>query len=224
MNDLDLFVNTSDSSNNALNDQNQLKERLLDEERKNLQLQQYVQQIKQQHATLMNYLNQSSNKQQLPNLGENSHTMNTDLNLSFLDNFSQVNTNFSNSSTLLIEASKDNRMKQLEIQIQQLQDELNATRNCLHQKTSNENFNDLSTNNPSNSVNTTIQSNNVSPQINSHQIPVNNTCNNSNNTPSSNLPNSSNLATQIELLKTNEKFLKEKVLTYFYNFIQFWKR
>jgi hypothetical protein len=215
-----------------------LKERLIDEERKNFQLSQYIQQIKQQHATLMSHFasstttsvnnnnsNSLGNKQQQQQQQQQhesySSANNSDLNLSFLDN-SNAATNLGNSNLLMEATSKDTRMKQLEIQVQQLQDELNVARSNLahqqqQQRSSNENFNDLaaalSSNNNAggggggggvgggHSLNSANHSTHVSPH---HQYPV--------NSSSSSLPNSaSNLSTQIELLKTNEKFLKEKV-------------
>lgn len=210
MADMDLLNSHLDPTNSAsllLNEQNMLKERLLEEERKNFHLQQCIQQIKQQHSSLMTSIgNLSNNKAQNDSYNINQNNFST-------SSVADFNMPFDSShSNLLIEANtKETRMKQLEIQVQQLQDELNATKNSMQHRSSNENFNSetIGNTNPASMANSAIQSTHVSPQ----PVSASSNTNNNNTTNSSHLPASaSNLATQVELLKTNERFLKEKVI------------
>lgn len=142
-----------------LNDQTILKERLIEEERKNLQLQQCIQQIKQQHAQLMSQLANSSNTNISIKLEPSS------------DNHSNEH------QSLLMEANggksaDTSRMKQLEVQMQHLQDELTAVKTNADVVAAS---------------NSTLNSTHASP----HSIGVS--------------------TSQMELMKSNEKFLKEKV-------------
>lgn len=136
-----------------MNEHGLLRERLAEEERKNAQLQQFIKQLQQQNSSLMTLAVSTSNSS---NLGANQ--------LNGTNEFGLDPSGSNHSSSLLIEA-KDSRMKQLEIQVQQLQDELNAT------KTS------ISRNNLSNesSLDAATHSTGVSPQHNRahHQTPVN---------------------------------------------------
>ena len=98
-------------------------------------------------------------------------------------------------------------MKQLEIQIQQLQEELNIAKNNIHiRSVNNSSGENLET------TSSTLHSTHVSPQQSNN--------NNQNSQQTSSLlqnsssnPSYSSSSNQIELLKTNEKFLKEKVRT-----------
>jgi ELKS/RAB6-interacting/CAST family protein 1 len=132
-----------------MNEHGLLRDRLAEEERRNAQLQQFIKQLQQQNSSLMTLAVSTSNSS---NLGANQLNGGTN----------EFDSN--HSSSLLIEA-KDSRMKQLEIQVQQLQDELNAT------KTS------ISRNNLSNesSLDAAAHSTGVSPQHSRapHQTPVN---------------------------------------------------
>ena len=155
-----------------------LRERLSEEERKNLQLQQFVQQLQQQKSSLINQLSINSN-----------NFLNGELNLSLNNNNNNNINNDSksfttNNNTLLMEA-KDSRMKQLENQVNQLQEELNATKNSI-------NRNHLS--NESYDITSSIH---VSPQ--QHQ-------------QSNHLSPASSTSSQLEQLRANEKFFKEKVI------------
>ena len=149
-----------------INETANLKEKLLEEERKNIQMQQCIQQMKQQHAQLMAQLGSSNNDSFNPEATSNS----TD-----------------DRSNLLIETGRkeSSRMKQLEVQVQQMQEEMNkaAAAAAMHHTV------EMSSSN--------IQSAQVSPHLaNSSHLPAS---------------SSSNLNTQYELLKANERFLKEKV-------------
>jgi hypothetical protein len=154
-----------------------LRERLSEEERKNLQLQQFVQQLQQQKSSLINQLSINSNSNNFLN-GE----LNLSLNNNSINNDSKSFT--TNNNTLLMEA-KDSRMKQLENQVNQLQEELNATKNSI-------NRNHLS--NESYDITSSIH---VSPQ--QHQ-------------QSNHLSPASSNSSQLEQLRANEKFFKEKVI------------
>jgi hypothetical protein len=154
-----------------------LRERLSEEERKNLQLQQFVQQLQQQKSSLINQLSINSNSNNFLN-GE----LNLSLNNNNINNDSKSFT--TNNNNLLMEA-KDSRMKQLENQVNQLQEELNATKNSI-------NRNHLS--NESYDITSSIH---VSPQ--QHQ-------------QSNHLSPASSTSSQLEQLRANEKFFKEKVI------------
>ena len=128
-----------------------------------MQMQQCIQQMKQQHAQLM------------AQLGNTNDSLNPDANST------------DDRSNLLIETGRkeSSRMKQLEVQVQQMQEEMNkaAAAAAMHHTV------EMSSSN--------IQSAQVSPHLaNSSHLPAS---------------SSSNLNTQYELLKANERFLKEKV-------------
>ena len=151
-----------------VNEAANLKEKLLEEERKNIQMQQCIQQMKQQHAQLMAQLSNTNNDSFNPEATSNS----TD-----------------DRSNLLIETGRkeSSRMKQLEVQVQQMQEEMNkaaavAAASAMHHTV------EMSSSN--------IQSAQVSPHLANSHLPAS---------------SSSNLNTQYELLKANERFLKEKV-------------
>ena len=93
-----------------MNEHGLLRERLVEEERKNAQLQQFIKQLQQQNSSLMTLAVSTSNSS---NLGANQ--------LNGTNEFGLDPSGSNHSSSLLIEA-KDSRMKQLEIQVQQLQE------------------------------------------------------------------------------------------------------
>lgn len=131
-----------------------------------MQMQQCIQQMKQQHAQLLAQLGNSNNDSFNPEATSNS----TD-----------------DRSNLLIETGRkeSSRMKQLEVQVQQMQEEMNkaaAAASAMHHTV------EMSSSN--------IQSAQVSPHLANSHLPAS---------------SSSNLNTQYELLKANERFLKEKV-------------
>lgn len=150
-----------------VNEAANLKEKLLEEERKNMQMQQCIQQMKQQHAQLMAQLGNTNN-----------------------ESFNPEANSTDDRSNLLIETGRkgeSSRMKQLEVQVQQMQEEMNkaaavAAASAMHHTV------EMSSSN--------IQSAQVSPHLANSHLPAS---------------SSSNLNTQYELLKANERFLKEKV-------------
>ena len=152
-----------------VNEAANLKEKLLEEERKNMQMQQCIQQMKQQHAQLMAQLGNTNNESFNPEATSNSTE---------------------DRSNLLIETGRkgeSSRMKQLEVQVQQMQEEMNkaaavAAASAMHHTV------EMSSSN--------IQSAQVSPHLANSHLPAS---------------SSSNLNTQYELLKAIERFLKEKV-------------
>ena len=106
-------VTDAETLNESCANEVNLKEKLLEEERKNAKMQQCIQQLKQQHAQLMVQLG--------------STTCDTD-------------NSADDRSTLLIETSVRNntsnkessRMKQLEVQVQQMQEEMNKADKSSH--------------------------------------------------------------------------------------------
>jgi ELKS/RAB6-interacting/CAST family member 1 len=194
-------LDTANNSNYLLTEQNnKMRERLNDEEFKNSQLQQFIQQLQQQKSSLMTQLAVSTSTHS--NLAKTS--MNNDNHLTNNDYYlnEQQQQQQSPSQNLLIEA-KDVRMKQLESQVQQLQEEINSNKISMQRLTYNLSTDHLYDGCGSGSGGVGgggSQSVQGSPHHHHHHH-------------HHRQQQQQQQTAQIDLLKTNEKYLKDKIET-----------
>lgn len=170
-----------------LDEHNSLREKLIEQERKNYQLQQLVHELQQSKSNLNSEINiKTSNNQSLSNnfvilfKYTNKKLIFKTFKDSLLSSYSYLNSSLE-TTDFLIEANKDSRIKKIELLIKKLQNELTLNKNV-----SQRNFLNFS------------QNENLTSDMK----------NDSNSNSSATIPSSSS---QFEIFINNEKNFKEKI-------------